>query len=167
MVKKKISIVIKKRPFKIWSKNKNYNFYFLNTFQYVPIQLNTYNSVSFNTNIGSLLRYRRVIIKSASYGYISANSIEAFRKCVSPYFRKKQTKIYKFFIRCYSFLPLTKKPSEVRIGGGKGSKVRGFFAPVRPGQILFEIFSRNPIMSKNLIKYSSKKLGISTTIFYF
>jgi large subunit ribosomal protein L16 len=162
---KNIPSVIKNRPFKIWSKNKCYSVNFSKTFNYIPSQLNVTSLVDFSSNIGVMLRYRRIVVKSTSYGYVSSNSIEAFRKAVTPYFRKKETKSYKFFIRCYPFLPLTKKPSEVRMGGGKGSKVRGFFSPVKPGQILFEIFARNPVSTKSLLYYASRKLSVNTRIF--
>jgi ribosomal protein L16 len=162
----KSNIVVKKRPFKIWSKNKNYSINFFKTLNTIPMQINLSLSTDFANSIYPILRYRRIVVKSTAYGYVSANSIEAFRKAVTPYFRKKESKIYKFFIRCYPFLALTKKPSEVRMGGGKGSKVRGFYSPVRPGQILFEIFVRNPVTTKTLLLYASRKLSISTKIFF-
>jgi large subunit ribosomal protein L16 len=163
---KNIPSVIKRRPFKIWSRNKRYNINFSKTFNSIPTQLNPSFSLDFSSNLSPILRYRRIVVKSTTYGYVSSTSIEAFRKAVTPYFRKKETKVYKFFIRCYSFLPLTKKPSEVRMGGGKGSKLRGFYSPVKPGQILFEIFSRDPNSTKSLLSYASRKLSVSTKIFF-
>ena len=162
---KHLPIVVKRRPFKIWSRNKRYAVDFTSSFRYLPSSILPSNLMEFSNSISPTLRFRRVVLKSARYGYISANSIEAFRKVLAPYFRKKASKIYKFYIRCYPFLPLTKKPAEVRMGGGKGSKVRGFYSPVRPGQILFEVFVRDPSSTKKIFSYAARKLSVPVTIF--
>lgn len=158
---------VKKRPFKVWVRNKRFCINYNAIPRYTPSDLPSWSVLAHSSSYVSPLRFRRVVVRSTQYGYVSANSIEAFRKVIAPYFRKKTSKIYKFLIRCYSFLPLTKKPSEVRIGGGKGSKVRGFFSPVRPGQILFEVFVRNPSSTKNLFIYASRKLPVSVKISFF
>lgn len=161
---KNLPITVKRRPFKIWVKNQRRLVDFAFSYKYVPSRLLPSNLLSFNSSVSGSLRFRRVVVKSASYGYISANAIEAFRKVMAPHFRKKKSKIYKFLIRCYPYMPLTKKPAEVRMGGGKGSKVRGFFSPVRPGQILFEVFVREPQITKKLFVYAARKLPVSVTI---
>jgi ribosomal protein L16 len=163
MTKAQIS-TIKKRPFKVWVRNKRYSVNFYNGFSYIPVHFNSLYNISFNESLPRAIRYRRIVVKSLSYSYISSNSIEAFRKVLAPYFRKKDSKNYKFLIRCYSFLPLTKKPAEVRMGGGKGSKVRSYISPVRPGQILFEVLVRDPISTKKILKYASKKLSVTVAI---
>jgi ribosomal protein L16/L10AE len=163
---KNLPSVVKNRPFKIWSKNKRFSISYINTADYFPQSINAnFNLSAFNYGLVQPTRFRRVVVKSTTYGYVSADSIEAFRKVIAPYFRKRNTKIYKFIIRCYAFLPLTKKPAEVRMGGGKGSKVRGFFCPVRPGQILFEVFVRNPVSTKSLFLYASRKLSVQTKVY--
>jgi large subunit ribosomal protein L16 len=43
-------------------------------------------------------------------------------------------------IRVAAFLPITQKPSEIRMGKGKG-KVKGYISVVNAGHILFEIIS--------------------------
>lgn len=155
---------VKKRPFKVWTRNKRYTVNFTSALPYVPVLFNAFYNVNFNESFPTSIRYRRVVVKASQHGYVSANSIEAFRKVLAPYFRKKDARNYKFLIRCYSFLPLTKKPAEVRMGGGKGSKVRRFVSPVRPGQILFEVLVRYPISTKNLLKYASRKLSVPVRI---
>jgi len=161
---KNLPIIVKRRPFKIWVKNQRRLVDFTSSYKHIPSKLILSSLLGFNASISSPLRFRRVVVKSASYGYISANAIEAFRKVIAPHFRKKKSKIYKFLIRCYPYMPLTKKPAEVRMGGGKGSKVRGFFSPVRPGQILFEVFVREPAATKSLFTYAARKLPVSVTI---
>jgi len=157
-------VISKKRPFKIWTKGKRFQISYSNISQYFPTQMlsvNYFSNFSFYT---SPLRFRRVVVRATRHGYISGNSIEAFRKVIAPYFRKKTSKIYKFLIRCYPYLMLTKKPSEVRMGGGKGSKIRGFFCPVKPGQVLFEVFVRNPQSTRSLFLYATRKLSIPVKV---
>jgi large subunit ribosomal protein L16 len=164
MMVKNISSNLKKRPFKIWTRNKRFVVRYNGLAKYVPVSLPTLSNLAHTSNYISAIRFRRIVVRSTQYGYLSSNAIEAFRKVLAPHFRKKSSKIYKFFIRCYSYLPLTKKPSEVRIGGGKGSKIRGFYSPVRPGQILFEVLVRNPTTTTSLLLYASRKLSVSVKV---
>ncbi len=163
---KTLPSIVKNRPFKIWSRNSVYDVNFRNFEQYFPRDLAISNTVSFNIVSGrTQLRFRRVVVKSIKYGYVSSSSIEAFRKVIAPHFRKKKSKIYKFSIKCYPYLPLTKKPAEVRMGGGKGTKVRDFFSPVRPGQILFDVVIKNPGQTKKLFLYAARKLAVPVKVF--
>jgi large subunit ribosomal protein L16 len=111
-----------------------------------------------------LLRFRRVVLRARKYGYVSANSIEAFRKILTPFFRKKAARSSRFYIRCFSYLHLTRKPAEVRMGGGKGAKSRGFYCPVKPGQILFEVTIRKSNWVVSTFRYAARKLSVPTSI---
>jgi large subunit ribosomal protein L16 len=164
MITKNYNSNLKKRPFKIWTRNKRFKVSYQGLAKYIPSALPTLPVISHTSSYVSNLRFRRIVIRSVQYGYLSSNAIEAFRKVLAPHFRKKSSKIYKFFIRCYSFLPLTKKPSEVRMGGGKGSKIRGFYSPVRPGQILFEVLVRNPSTTNSILIYAARKLSVSVKV---
>jgi len=156
-----------KRPFKIWSKSRSFN----------P-NLTRFNSFVTNTSAPVFVDYfflnsytgprliRRTIVRSASYAYLSREAIEAFRKVVSPHFRKRSKGRSRFHIRCYPHLPLMKKPAEVRMGGGKGSKLRTFVCPVRPGQILFEISFRAGPWAKHILRRASRKLNFPVTVSY-
>lgn len=161
---KQAQVNLKKRPFKIWTRNKRFTVSYRSLYKYVPVAIPSLTNLAHTSNYLSGIRFRRIVVRSTQYGYLSGNAIEAFRKVLAPHFRKKSSKIYKFFIRCYSYLPLTKKPSEVRMGGGKGSKIRGFYSPVRPGQILFEVLVRNPISTVSLLHYASRKLSVSVKV---
>ena len=120
----------------------------------------------YNFKFRNIARPIFIILRSSSYGYISDRALESFRKVLSPYFRKKNNarSNANFFIRGFAYTPLTKKPSEVRIGGGKGSKLRAWVLPVYPGKTLFEISFMNKDLAYKLFFRARKKLGISTTI---
>jgi large subunit ribosomal protein L16 len=59
---------------------------------------------------------------------------------------------------------MTKKPAEVRMGKGKGSKVYNEIYPIRPGKIIFElrrIRASSAIFYLNLI---ASKLSVATRV---
>jgi large subunit ribosomal protein L16 len=156
-----------KRPFKIWSKARSFdpNLTRFNSFvtsSSVPVFVDYF----FLNNFMGPRLVRRTIVRSAAYAYLSREAIEAFRKVVSPHFRKRSKGRSRFHIRCYAHLPLMKKPAEVRMGGGKGSKLRTFVCPVRPGQILFEISFRPGPWSKHILHRASRKLNFPVTVSY-
>jgi large subunit ribosomal protein L16 len=65
--------------------------------------------------------------------------------------------------RIFAYLPVSKKPSEVRMGKGKGS-INTYVARVRPNTVLFEI-NKVPLgFSIASLKTVSTKLGIQSQI---
>jgi ribosomal protein L16/L10AE len=154
-----------KRPFKIWSKSRSYNPN-LNRFSetFSSSQVPHFSEYFFLSKIRSAPSGRRVVVRSSQYAYISRESIEAFRKVIAPHFRKKVKGLSKFYIRCYPHLPLMKKPAEVRMGGGKGNKLRTHVCPVRPGQVLFELTFRPSAWSIRLFIYAARKLSAKVSI---
>ncbi len=152
-----------KRPFKIFPKGSNRGFSIKSTYNL----FSNFNLISFyNFKFRDVSRPSFVVLRSSCYGYISDRALESFRKVLSPYFRKKANSRSNaiFFIRGFAYAPLTKKPSEVRMGGGKGSKLRAWVLPVYPGKTLFEISFMNRDLAYKLFFRARKKLGVSTTI---
>src|SRR3989338_11172450 len=72
--------------------------------------------------------------KSLSLAWLSARQIEAARKTISS-FTKKGGKLW---IRVFPHKPITLKPPEVRMGGGKAG-VDHYAAVVKPGTGIFEV----------------------------
>ena len=72
--------------------------------------------------------------KAIEPGRLTARQLEAVRKIV----KKKTKKLGKLWIRSFPDYPITEKPSEVRMGKGKG-KVSYWVARIKPGMILFEL----------------------------
>mgnify|MGYP001773083547 CR=1 FL=1 len=67
------------------------------------------------------------------------------------------------WLRIFPHKPITKKPPEVRMGGGKGD-VAGYVCFVKPGTILFEVSSNNKELMFEALKKASYKLPIKTKI---
>jgi large subunit ribosomal protein L16 len=154
-----------KRPFKVWCKGADFHPNFMRyTDLITDPELPVFTSYFFLAMFRRMRTTRRVIVRATEYAYLSRETIEAFRKTISPHFRKRSAGTAKFHIRCYPYLPLMKKPAEVRMGGGKGAKLRTFVCPVRPGQILFEICFRPAAWSRARFLYAARKLNVRVSI---
>jgi large subunit ribosomal protein L16 len=73
-------------------------------------------------------------LKAIEKGKLSAKKIEMLRQILNRYLARKG----KIWIKIFPSIPVTAKPSEVRMGKGKGN-VDFWCSPVKAGTILFEI----------------------------
>ena len=92
---------------------------------------------------------------------ITSRQIEAVRKCVNRDLGRKG----KVWINIFPHIPVTGKPSENRMGKGKGS-IDYWCAPVKVGCILFEICGVPFVKAKRALEKGSNKLPIKTKIVY-
>ncbi|MCD6085551.1 50S ribosomal protein L16 [bacterium] len=91
--------------------------------------------------------------------WLTSNQIEAARKVLVRYLRKGG----KFWIRVFPDKPITRKPSEIKMGGGKGDPA-GYVVVIRPGRIIFEIDGIKREEAIKALKQASYKLPIKTRI---
>ena len=96
-------------------------------------------------------------LKSMGYSWITSRQIEATRRVLVRAMKKGG----KLWIRIFPDKPVTKKGSEVPMGGGKGA-VDHYVAPIKPGTILFEIDGVPFDVAKDAIQRASHKLPIKT-----
>ncbi len=73
-------------------------------------------------------------MKSCKAGHIPYQAIEVARHTISREFRRNG----QIWVRVFLDIPITNKPTEVRMGKGKGIST-GWIARVVEGQILFEM----------------------------
>ena len=83
---------------------------------------------------GTQLGFGRYGTKSCRAGRLSYRAIEAARRAIIGQFRRNG----KIWVRVLADLPITGKPTEIRMGRGKGNPT-GWIARVSTGQILFEM----------------------------
>lgn len=83
---------------------------------------------------------RGIAMVSNHHRLSSADSVEASRKVLKRFFRKK---LGFLLLRARPRLWLTRKPLATRMGRGKGSKPRGWYVPIRPGWPIFEVYFRH------------------------
>jgi large subunit ribosomal protein L16 len=90
---------------------------------------------------------------------LTARQIEAARRAITREM-KRQGRVW---IRIFPDLPVSKKPTEVRMGKGKGS-VEYWAARVKPGRIVFEIDGVPEDVAKEALRLGAMKLPITTRI---
>jgi len=98
-------------------------------------------------------------LKSLEAGRITARQIEACRKVIM----RRVKNIGKLWIRVFPDIPVTQKPTEVRMGKGKGN-VSFWVAKIRPGTIMFEIDGVSEELAKNIFRKTAHKLPVLTRI---
>jgi large subunit ribosomal protein L16 len=67
----------------------------------------------------------------------------------------------KVWIRIFPHMAKTKKPLEVRMGGGKGSP-EGFVAVVKKGTVMFEVAGVTEAVAREALRLAGHKLPITT-----
>lgn len=107
---------------------------------------------------GSLLAFGDFGVKAQAPDRLTARQIESARRAMTRYL-KRQGRIW---IRIFPALPVSKKPAEIRMGGGKGSP-EYWAVRVHPGRILFEIGGVNLELAREAARLASAKLPIATS----
>lgn len=100
-------------------------------------------------------------LKALESGWINSRQIEAARKAMSNFIKREG----KIWIRIFPDKPITQRPPEVTMGGGKGS-VDHYVFPVRPGRILFEMDGVTKEIAANALRLAGFKLPVKTTVVY-
>lgn len=103
------------------------------------------------------------VLRALEIGQITEAQIEAARKIVKRKIKKKGI----LHVRAYPFLNLVRKPAEVRMGKGKGSRPRGRIFPVRPGQVLFQLSGVSSFNAVSALKSAANKLAVKVAVFGF
>lgn len=98
-------------------------------------------------------------LKSEEARWITSQQIEAARKAMTHFIQKGG----KVWIRIFPDKPITRKPPEVTMGGGKGD-VAGYVFPVLPGRMLFEIDGVPKETAEEALRRAGAKLPVRTKI---
>lgn len=98
-------------------------------------------------------------LKAVEPERVSARQIEAARRALTRHM-KRQGRIW---IRIFPDLPVTAKPTEVRMGSGKGSIDR-WVAKVKPGRIMFEVDGVAEEIAREGLRLAAMKLPVQTRI---
>ena len=104
---------------------------------------------------GNKLAFGEYGIQALDRAWITQQQIEAVRVALVRSLKKGA----KIWIRIFPDKPYTKKPNEVRMGGGKGDP-EGFVAVVKPGRILFEFTGVPEDVAQEAFKIAASKLPI-------
>lgn len=99
-------------------------------------------------------------LKAKTGGWLTSRQIEAARRALT-HFTQKGGRIW---IRVFPDKPISKKPAETKMGGGKGDVV-DYVAVVKPGRILFEMGGVSKEVAREAMKQASAKLPLKTEFY--
>jgi large subunit ribosomal protein L16 len=106
---------------------------------------------------GNTLAFGDFGLQAQGAAWVTSRQIEAARRAMTRYIRRGGN----VWIRIFPDKPVTKKPAETRMGGGKGSPDH-WVAVVKPGRIMFEMSGVNEAIAKEAMRLASHKLPIDT-----
>ena len=107
--------------------------------------------------VGNRVSFGEFGLKAMEPAWITNRQIEAARVAITRHVKRGG----KIWIRIFPDKPITKKPTEVRMGKGKGSP-EAWVAVIKPGRILFEMEGVDKAMAKEAMRLASHKLPMKT-----
>jgi large subunit ribosomal protein L16 len=96
-------------------------------------------------------------LRSLENGWINAREIEAARRAMTGYTKRKG----KVWSRIFPHKPYTQKPTNSKMLGGKG-EVEGYVAVVTPGTILVEIGGVSEEIAREALRLAGHKFSVKT-----
>ncbi|KKS81780.1 MAG: ribosomal protein L16, large subunit ribosomal protein L16 [Candidatus Wolfebacteria bacterium GW2011_GWC1_43_10] len=108
---------------------------------------------------GTKLSFGNFGLQSLSASYVNSKQIEAARKAIS-HFTKRGGKVW---IRIFPDKPITQRPPELTMGGGKGA-VDHYVFPVKPGRVIFEVDGLPPQQAREALAKAAHKLPVRTRV---
>ncbi len=106
---------------------------------------------------GTTIAYGAFGLRSEGVAWISSRQIEAARRALTNFIKREG----KIWIRIFPDKPITTRPTDVTMGGGKGNP-EYFVFPVRKGRILFEMDGVTPEVAKAALRLAGHKLPVKT-----
>jgi large subunit ribosomal protein L16 len=106
---------------------------------------------------GTNLDFGAFGLKAQEPDRISARQIEAARRALT----RAMKRTGRVWIRVFPDVPVSKKPTEVRMGSGKGAP-EFWAARVKPGRILFEVDGVSRQIAEEALALAAAKLPIKT-----
>lgn len=112
-----------------------------------------------NAKGGSSLTFGSYGLKAMEPERVTSRQIEATRRAITRHMKR----VGKVWIRIFPDVPVSSKPTEVRMGKGKGSP-EFWAAKVKPGRIMFEIDGVSEEIAREALALGAAKLPIKTKI---
>ena len=109
------------------------------------------------TKNGATFAFGEYALQSMGASYVTDRQIEASRVAINRHMKR----VGKLWVRIFPSKPITRKPAEVRMGGGKGAPDH-WVAVVKPGRILFEVSGCPENIVKEAFQLASHKLPVMT-----
>lgn len=106
---------------------------------------------------GNIISFGEYGLQALEPCWMTSRQIEAARRAIVRHVKRGG----KLWIRVFPDKPVTSKPAETRMGGGKGA-VDHWVAVVKPGRMIFEISGVQEDAAREAMRLASHKLPIRT-----
>lgn len=106
---------------------------------------------------GSTLSFGEYGLQALEPCWLTSRQIEAGRITITRYSKRKG----KLWIRAFPWKPVSKKPTEVRMGKGKG-ETEFWVDVVKPGRIIYEMEGISEGVAREAMRRAAHKLPIKT-----
>jgi len=104
---------------------------------------------------GVTLNFGTFGLKAVQPDRVTSRQIEAARRAINHHL-KRQGRVW---IRIFPDIPVSRKPTEVRMGKGKGSP-EFWAARVKPGRMMFEVDGVSAPLAREALRKASMKLPV-------
>lgn len=108
-----------------------------------------------NATRGNYVAFGEFGLQTMEAAWITGRQIEAGRVSATHYLHREG----RVYIRIFPDKPVSAKPLETRMGKGKGEPEE-YVAPVKPGQVLFEIGGVDEETAKSALRRVSHKMPV-------
>ena len=108
---------------------------------------------------GTTLNFGSYGLKALTAERVTSRQIEAARRAITRHMKRAG----KVWIRIFPDVPVSKKPTVVRMGKGKGTP-EYWAARVKPGRVMFEIDGVPSDIAHTALNLGSSKLPLQTKI---
>ena len=112
-----------------------------------------------NTKGGATLAFGSYGLKAMGTAELTSRQIEAARVAMTRYMKRAG----RVWVRIFPDIPVSKKPTEVRMGKGKGSP-EYWVVRVKPGKIMFEVDGVSHEIAKAAFSRAAAKLPVKTKV---
>ena len=106
---------------------------------------------------GTSLNFGSFGLKAQEPERVTARQIEAARRAITRHMKRAG----RVWIRIFPDVPVSSKPTEVRMGKGKGTP-EYWVARVKPGKVMFEIDGVPEDVAREALRLGAAKLPIKT-----
>ena len=108
---------------------------------------------------GSALNFGSYGLKAITTGRVAARQIEACRRAITRHLKRSG----RMWIRIFPDVPVSKKPTEVRMGKGKGTP-EYWMCRVAAGRIMFEVDGVPLALAAEAFTRGAAKLPVRTKV---
>jgi len=106
---------------------------------------------------GATLSFGQYGLQALECCWLTARQLEAGRITITRFMKRRG----KLWVRSFPWKPVTKKPTEVRMGKGKGDP-EFWVDVIKPGRIVYELEGVSEDVAREAMRLAAQKLPMLT-----